>query len=147
MRRNKPRNDIEETVPLKNDYNTQFKHQTLQKLNSNEIDEVAKSLIQVIKQYKDRILVTHPDNEDEIIFEFIDDIEYVNNQIIGFAESVSTNYKVNSAGNKILDLQSFLQEKTSHKIETTYMYEDIYFVDVKEFIEEMIMYCYIKINA
>ncbi len=146
-KKDKPTNYTEETVPVKNHYTPKFKEQILQKLNSSEIEEVVKSLIQIIEQYKDRVLLTNPDNEDRIIFEFVDDIEYVNNQMIGFATSLSMNHKVNSGENIILNLQSFLKEKTSHRIESIYMYEDVYFMDMKEFIEEMITYCYIKINV
>ncbi len=132
---------------LKIDKDLKSNNQILHDLSSKDVDEVVKSLVQIIKQYKERMLVTNPDKEDDIVVEFIDDIEYVNNQIISLAENISMNHKVNLAGNRILNLQSFLQEKITHKMETVYIYEDVYFDDIKNFIEEMIMYCYIKINA
>ena len=139
---------IDSEIKIVNDALNEENDILINQLNQVELDDIINEFIEVIKNHKIRFIQTHPDEEDNIIFEFLDDIEAICNRIIFLSGSLTNLHWISLLENpKVIYIKNDLEVNLKDKLySVSVWFEDVYKDDIKKFIEEQILYSYSKLT-
>lgn len=141
------KNRIDSKIKIVNNAINEENNILISKLNQVELDAIINEFIEIIKNYKISFFQTHPDEENNIIFEFLDDIEAICNRLVSLAGSLTNLHWISLLKNpNVIYIEMDVRNNLENKVYSVYGFEDVYKDDIKKFIEEQILYSYSKLT-